>query len=146
MRLPPPVVFFATLLAMAGANAVLPGPELLTAPLRPLGWLLTLPGLVLAGSAVARLRRAGTTLRPDRDPNRLVTDGPWTRSRNPIYLGLTLTLFGFALFAGTTTPAIVAWAFPLVIDRFQIPFEEAALARLFGAEWEAYRLRVRRWL
>jgi protein-S-isoprenylcysteine O-methyltransferase Ste14 len=146
MRIPPPVLFLLTALAMIAVAVLWPGPTLLVPALRPLGWIVVLAGLGLAGAAVARLRRAGTTLRPDRDPSRLVTDGPWAFGRNPIYLGLTLILVGGALFTGATLPLIVACAFPVAIDRLQIPLEEAALARLFGAEWDAYRTRVRRWL
>ena len=36
--------------------------------------------------------------------------------------------------------------FRLSIDRFQIGPEERALAKLFGAEFAAYRLSVRKWL
>ena len=37
-------------------------------------------------------------------------------------------------------------AFVVYMNRFQILPEERALARQFGAEFQAYRSRVRRWL
>ena len=40
----------------------------------------------------------------------------------------------------------VAMAFVAYLNRFQIQPEERALAARFGAEFERYRARVRRWL
>jgi protein-S-isoprenylcysteine O-methyltransferase Ste14 len=46
-----------------------------------------------------------------------------------------------------SVPALLASGlFVLWIDRIQIPSEEAALGNRFGASYEAYRKKVRRWI
>jgi protein-S-isoprenylcysteine O-methyltransferase Ste14 len=76
----------------------------------------------------------------------LVTGSIYRLTRNPMYLGFALVLFGWALHlahpvALLGVPACVLW-----IDRMQIPREERALATLFGEEFARYCARVRRWL
>ncbi len=63
-----------------------------------------------------------------------------------MYVGFLLTLLAWAVFL--ENPLAVLWAlgFVLYITRFQIIPEERVLASLFGAEYEAYKGRVRRWL
>jgi protein-S-isoprenylcysteine O-methyltransferase Ste14 len=105
-------------------------------------------GLVLDAAALAAFVRARTTvnpLRPEKS-SALVRSGAYRLSRNPMYLGLALLLAGWAIWLANALalallPAFVAW-----LDRFQIRPEERALAARFGAEYEAYRARVRRWL
>ena len=105
-------------------------------------------GAAVALSGVAEFRRARTTvnpLRPER-ASALVVSGIFRRTRNPMYLGLAIVLLGWAWYlshplAALGVPAFVAW-----MNRLQIPREEHALEQLFGAEFEHYRTRVRRWL
>ena len=63
-----------------------------------------------------------------------------------MYLGFLLTLLAWAMFLAN--PFAVLWVvvFVLYITRFQIIPEERALTSLFGAEYEAYKGRVRRWI
>lgn len=71
--------------------------------------------------------------------------GIYTRTRNPMYLGLTLFTLGLGI--GTANPWLVLLA-PLLLLYLQervVKREEAYLTARFGAEYEAYRRRVRRW-
>jgi protein-S-isoprenylcysteine O-methyltransferase Ste14 len=63
-----------------------------------------------------------------------------------MYLGVTTILTGLALLVGRWPFFLVPPAFLLIMNATQIPREEARLERAFGAEFEAYRRRVRRWL
>jgi len=75
---------------------------------------------------------------------RLVTSGPFAWSRNPIYVGLILIMFGFAL-------AVRSWFFfaafflYLAFRRCAMT-EEALLEKAFGAEYLAYKDGVPRFL
>lgn len=75
----------------------------------------------------------------------LVTGGLHRISRNPTYLGFMLFLAGAFLAApGPLTAAglVVSFAaFTIIIGE-----EERYLARRFGAQYEAYKKRVRRWI
>ncbi|PZO77377.1 MAG: isoprenylcysteine carboxylmethyltransferase family protein, partial [Mesorhizobium amorphae] len=54
------------------------------------GVLLVLGGVGLNLAAIRALARGRTTVMPHRASERLVTNGPYAVSRNPIYLGNTL--------------------------------------------------------
>lgn len=102
----------------------------------------------LAGTASARFVRVGTTIDPHA-PQRastLVTDGPHALTRNPMYLGLAGLLAAHAALRRSVVALLPAAAFVVVIDRFQVRAEEAALLELFGTEYDDYRARVPRWL
>ena len=81
----------------------------------------------------------------DRPPDRLLTTGPYALSRNPMYLGHLIFMLGLALSTGSK----LAWAILLAnIPWFnsRVEYDERRLRDKFGAEYEAYCRRVRRWL
>ncbi len=103
-------------------------------------------GIGIAG--MVAFRRASTTVNPVKAnlASLLVVRGVYRYTRNPMYLGFLLTLLAWAVFLAN--PLAVLWVvvFVLFITRFQIIPEERVLATLFGAEYEAYKGRVRRWV
>ncbi|MFO1197986.1 MAG: isoprenylcysteine carboxylmethyltransferase family protein [Burkholderiaceae bacterium] len=110
-------------------------------------------GVALAGAAFAALgarafRRAGTTLNPMKPQavSRIVSQGAFALSRNPMYVGMLLALVGWAILLGGVLPWLGPPAFVAYMTRFQIVPEERALAARFGPEFDAYAKRVRRWL
>ena len=62
------------------------------------------------------------------------------------WLGLPLALAGAAWFYESASLAIYGGSFLLAAHLFVVFYEEPALRRKFGPEYEAYCLRVRRWL
>jgi protein-S-isoprenylcysteine O-methyltransferase Ste14 len=148
MQIPPLAVVAGTALAMWLAARALPawrfdfpGREMATA-------LLAVGGVSVCVAGVLEFRRARTTVNPMRTgaASALVTGGIYRFTRNPMYLGFALVLFGWALYlahpvALLGVPACVLW-----IDLMQIPHEERALATLFGEKFARYCARVRRWL
>ncbi len=111
-----------------------------------IGWLIIIASVILTLIAAWQFRRAGTPVIPRRDPNALVTGGPFRFSRNPIYLADVLVLVGWFLVLGALTPFLVIPVFAWVIEARFIRGEEAALRSTFGDEFDAYCTRVRRWL
>lgn len=142
----PPVIFGLSLMAMLGLDHGLPGPRLLSPALAPLGLVPAVCGVALGGWAIRRFIRARTSPKPWDTPIALVACGPYRFSRNPMYLGLLLCLVGAGLALGTTTPLLILPLFVLVMNMLFIRREEAILGRIFGDEYRAYRMRVRRWL
>jgi protein-S-isoprenylcysteine O-methyltransferase Ste14 len=147
-RIPPPVLFLAIVLAMGfGAGQMQP------LPVEPI-WRYALSAgfLALAGffgpPAIVRFRRVGTTVDPVRieRASQLVVDGIFRRSRNPMYVALVALLAAYAAFLAVPVAALGPVAFVVWIGRFQIAPEERALQARFGAAFEAYCARVRRWL
>jgi len=75
-----------------------------------------------------------------------VTAGPFAVTRNPMYVGLSGLLVAHAVWRGSWVALAPAAGFVAIIDRLQVPEEEAALGGKFGATYEAYRAVTPRWL
>lgn len=105
-------------------------------------------GLGLALAAVAQFVRASTTINPlePQAASKLVTGGVFRISRNPMYLAVACLLLAWASHLDRAWALAGPVAFIAFITRFQIVPEERALAQKFGAEFDAYCRRVRRWL
>jgi protein-S-isoprenylcysteine O-methyltransferase Ste14 len=146
LRLRPPRIARALTLAALALHALVWG---FSAPYgRSLvgGLALMLAGVGVMLWAWRHFRAAGTPVSPSAMPRVLVDEGPYRFSRNPMYLGITLALFGFGLALGVPLMAAAALAFALIVDRIHIPHEEAALQRAFGGWYSDYAATVRRWL
>ncbi|MEN5115257.1 isoprenylcysteine carboxylmethyltransferase family protein [Brevundimonas diminuta] len=145
---PPPLIYLAFLLAGFGIGQLIGEPSLGLAVewRRGLAFVLVIGGLLLDGIAAGTFRRLGTPPEPWKPTTALATGGLYRFSRNPIYLGFGLTYIGFAV--AMDSPLALAMLPPclIVIDRFVIAREERYLSARFGAEYEAYKGRVRRWL
>ena len=76
----------------------------------------------------------------------MVTWGVYALSRNPMYLGGLIMLLGWAVFLSNALAFLLLPGYVLYINRFQIAPEERALTALFGQQYAAYQVRVRRWL
>ncbi len=103
-------------------------------------------GLLLMILAVTAMTRARTTVIPHREPDALVTSGVFRFSRNPIYLGDVLILAGGALMLGTLTGLVLVPLFVAILRQRFIRPEEARLHRHFGAAFDGWADRTRRWL
>ncbi len=110
------------------------------------GGLLLVAGLSLVILARRELARQGQPTDPGVPTSKLITTGPFSISRNPLYLGGVCVLSGLALVANLPwvlvllAPAVVACHFVLITP------EERYLAAKFGGEYQDYAASVRRWL
>ena len=66
--------------------------------------------------------------------------------RNPMYLAMLLVLVGWACIVANWAALAMLPLFVATLNRLQIEPEERALHARFGAEFENYRRKVRRWL
>ncbi|MBT5413314.1 MAG: DUF1295 domain-containing protein [Rhodospirillaceae bacterium] len=143
---PPPLIYLAFLLAGVGLDRLRPAGLGLGAAGDWVGGALALAGLALIAACALGFRKAGTAIEPYRPTTALVTTGLYAYSRNPIYVALTAVYLGLALIDDN------AWALALVLPalavmaRGVILREERYLGGKFGADYRAYRARVRRWL
>jgi protein-S-isoprenylcysteine O-methyltransferase Ste14 len=110
--------------------------------------VLVAGGAVIALAGVWSFRKARTTVNPWRPhaSSALVISGIYTRTRNPMYLGLLLALLGWGLYLANPFSLLVAVAFVPYMNRFQIRPEERALKQAYGDDFSQYCRRVRRWL
>jgi len=114
--------------------------------LRWAGFAALAVGLALDLWSLSLFLRAKTSALPFRPASAIVARGPYRFTRNPMYLGMTLTLAGVGLVLGRTWILLAALGGALVMDRYAIRREERYLERRFGPEYVDYRRRVRRWL
>ena len=79
-------------------------------------------------------------------PSTLITGGAYRLTRNPMYVGLTLTYAGVAGIQGQIWPLLLLPFLDLYIHYVVIPVEEARLREVFGAAYERYCIGVPRWI
>lgn len=103
-------------------------------------------GLLCILAAAWEFLRARTTIIPHQAPTALVQTGIFRLSRNPIYLGDALILAGAGLYWQAPLALVLLPAFLWVIQRRFIIAEEARLSAAFGADFDDYAARVRRWI
>ena len=146
LKVPPPVVALSLALLMGLAPSL--GQPEVSLPVRVgLALVLVLIGLAISISGIVAFRRARTTISPvNAGASSLVTSGVYRFTRNPMYLGMLLMLLAWAAFLFKPVALLFIAIFALYINRFQITPEERVLSSLFGAEYIAYKARVRRWL
>jgi protein-S-isoprenylcysteine O-methyltransferase Ste14 len=147
VKLPPPVWVLIYALLGGAASAAFPWRRLIDLRVLPLGAALLAGGLALSVWAALLFRAEGTELNPTSPSNKkLVIRGPFRWTRNPMYLSLVIVTLGLAFAIGAlpmfAVPALVFATASLV----HIPFEEAKMRRQFGAAFDDYVVRVRRWL
>lgn len=142
----PPTIFAIAAAAMALMDWALPLTTLLTPPWTYAASVPIAFAIGLAVWAFRHFRRAETPVEPFKVAARLVTTGPYALTRNPMYTALFLLLTGWWLWLGSLGPALVLPLFPVAITRLFILPEEAMLKRRFGAGFDAYAAKVRRWI
>jgi protein-S-isoprenylcysteine O-methyltransferase Ste14 len=123
---------------------IVPGP--LGLALRILGVAVLLAGAWLMFTALTQFRSVGTSPNPTQATTALAFDGPYRLTRNPMYLGMTLLLVGFASVGNALWPLIAAIPAVWIIQTQVILREEAYLEAKFGSPYRDYQARVRRWL
>jgi protein-S-isoprenylcysteine O-methyltransferase Ste14 len=146
VRYPPPLIYGAVWLAAAGVD------QFVTWSVFPL-WLRIVgagvfggPAVALAGWALVTFRRARTAIEPWKAASALVQHGPYRLTRNPMYVSLTLLTAAVAFGADLAWLLVLGPVAPLATDRLVIRPEERHLSARFGADYDAYRRAVPRWI
>ena len=112
------------------------------------GILLLVLGFVILISAVRLFRKDKTTVNPlsPEQATKLVKDGIFKYSRNPMYLGMAFVLGSIAVFFNLIGGIILIGLFCVYITKFQIIPEERVMEDLFSHDFEQYIKSTRRWI
>jgi protein-S-isoprenylcysteine O-methyltransferase Ste14 len=142
----PPVWFFLSIILMIGLHLWLPVKQLFFSPINYLGIVAILAGIVMAIACTYLFRQKNTTIKPFQESSYLVREGLFNYSRNPIYLGMIITLIGTWIVLGSLTPSLVIPVFSWLIQEMFIKQEEKMLEEKFGEKYQEYKATVRRWV
>lgn len=124
--------------------------DILNAPLhtyQSLGLFLILIGTFILLYCIYDFAKEGKgTLSPADPTKKLVVKGLYRYSRNPMYLGVMLILFGETIFTRSANLGMYLFGVFVLFFCYVVFFEEPRLARDFGDDYTVYRKKVRRWL
>ena len=112
------------------------------------GSFMIISGLIIILSAIILFKKYQTTITPLNPSNatKLITDGIYKFSRNPMYLGLLLVLSGISIILNPIGGLSLIPLFFLYLNLYQIVPEENAMVDLFKNEFLEYKKNVRRWI
>lgn len=114
--------------------------------LTPVKYGLFLVGGVLFLWSALALHRSDTTMEHGAPTTALVTRGPYSFSRHPIYLALVLILLALAIQAASVWFVLLTAVFWLAVQMLTVRREEAYLATEFPEQFARYRHSVRQWI
>jgi protein-S-isoprenylcysteine O-methyltransferase Ste14 len=143
----PPIALALGLIAGFGLSRLYPLPFVPSS--LPRVWIgvgLVLLGIFLAAWAARTFRKAHTHVLTSQPASTIVSAGPYGFSRNPIYVGIFLSLIGLAIGFNTLWFLAVLIAMYIVIRFGVVAREEIYLERKFGGVYLDYKARVRRWI
>jgi protein-S-isoprenylcysteine O-methyltransferase Ste14 len=127
--------------------------------LMPLGWIagleppvrigigaiIALAGLVTTSAGRRALIKGGTNVNPSLPTTRLVTDGVFGHTRNPLYVGISVALCGIALIFDLDWVLLLMMPSSLFLHFAVVRREERYLEQKFGDAYRHYKARVPRY-
>jgi protein-S-isoprenylcysteine O-methyltransferase Ste14 len=111
-----------------------------------IGIIFIIAFVVVNFTAIRQFVRSKNTIVTIKPAHALQTTGIYSRTRNPMYLGLVLLYTGLALLTGNWWTLILIPLLVMVVNYFMIRPEEKYLERRFGKSYMDYRNKVRRWI
>lgn len=110
-----------------------------------LGILIALFGELFRIYSVAFIGKISRT-RSDNTGNNLITSGPFSWVRNPLYVGNFFISVGLAIYSGSFAMTIATIALFSIQYYFIVQYEESILVQKFGQEYDDYREQVPAWI
>lgn len=120
------------------------------------GWFLIVPGVLIYALCLIRFLAAGGTpaifftrhLRflIGEEPHALVSTGLYRFSRNPMYVGVLLAVFGQAILLGSLRLTVYGLFLLVCFHAVVVLVEEPHLIKQSGESYEQYCREVPRWI
>jgi protein-S-isoprenylcysteine O-methyltransferase Ste14 len=142
----PPIYLFLALALMWLLQRFFPVHQYIDRPLAYVGVIPVLFGIAMAAISAGMFVKVDTGLEPFDEATTLVTGGFYRITRNPMYMGMFLMLFGVALLLGSLSTLLPLILFVLVIRNNFVLGEERFLEAVFGQSYLDYKSEVRRWI
>ncbi len=146
LKIPPPIILIISSGLVWSFNGLVKMPLLFNFNPR-FGFITILTGFMIIFTAAYTFHRVKTTISPlnPEKTSKIVNEGVFSITRNPMYLGMVFILFGLWLFYPTLFGIAIIILFVKYIEIFQIKPEEEILKQKFGEDYEVYANSVRRW-
>src|SRR3989344_213405 len=148
MIFPPPFIYLISIIIGILANLawkmkIFPDSMI---PRSIAGTAIIAVGVFIFVNSFRALEKAKTPIQPYKPTIRIVKTGPYSFSRNPVYLSFALVQLGIAFLLNN--PWVLASLIPAVAIVYTgvILREEKYLESKFGKEYSDYKKSVRRWV
>lgn len=145
-RIRPPQILFSLIIIAVALNFAFRPADIVAPWGRFLGAGLFFAGMTVMSAARMQFKKHSTPVRHSEQPVKLVTDGLFAYSRNPMYVGALTMCFGLALWIGTWPFFLIPFVLFILLHFVFIPWEEKLMAELFKEQYNEYVKRHRRWL
>ncbi len=148
VKVMPPLVFFAFLIGAGAMERWLPVDmgDGFPALRHLIAWPLLLFAVWMAAGSWLIFRKSGTHVDPRKPALKIIEDGPFRISRNPMYLSLLLILAALSILQLSIWFLLAALGLWFILDRKAVVPEEVYLEGKFGDLYVSYKSRVRRWI
>jgi protein-S-isoprenylcysteine O-methyltransferase Ste14 len=141
----PPVFVVLSLILIVLFYFIVPEYNKVPFPQSLAGIVIIFIGFMLMGKTWDLFKKYNTTLDFEKSAH-LVKEGVFSKTRNPMYIGMFLLLLGLAICFRNIFSLIVPFGFLLIIQLLFIPKEEKLMLGEFGQEYLDYKKKVRRWV
>jgi protein-S-isoprenylcysteine O-methyltransferase Ste14 len=142
----PTVIFAGVLVLGFGLDMIWPATFLPEGWALPLGLIVIFAALNIKLFAAREMVRIKTNLNIRKPANNIATSGPYSVSRNPLYIGMILLNIGIGCFVNSLWIFVLSAGLAATLQKGVIEPEEAYLERKFGEKYLRYKAKVRRWI
>ena len=141
----PPALIIYSMITMLFLYFSLPNLNLIHFPFNLIGLVVSLLGLILMGKSKKLFIKYKTPLKLEKSTF-LIKEGVFSKTRNPMYVGMTTLILGLSVFSTNIIALFVPPAFFLLVSNLYIKKEEILMKDAFGDEYLNYKKSVRRWV
>lgn len=146
MKIKPPYIAFTLLFLSWLVDYYFPRFRFVYGNYRYIGIIIFIFGLSITFWAFYVFKKNKTPIIPGQKPKFMVAEGTYKFTRNPMYLGVTIALFGATIYFGNFLSLLSPIIFFLVMNYYFVPFEEKLLEKIFKKQYLEYKREVRRWI
>jgi protein-S-isoprenylcysteine O-methyltransferase Ste14 len=140
----PPFFLLVSSIAIVHFYFMLPGLNYIAFPYNLGGLLILIAGFFFMGTTRELFRKHKTNLSIEKSSS-IITEGLFSKTRNPMYIGMFLMLTGIAVCFRNILGLAMPFLFLLFVSFYIIPIEERLMEEVFGQEYLDYKTRVNRW-
>jgi protein-S-isoprenylcysteine O-methyltransferase Ste14 len=144
LYIPPTLIAYCMLIMMA-LYFFVPQYNYLKFPYNSIGILVAVSGFLLMGKSRDLFKKHQTTLKIQKS-NHMIDEGVFLKSRNPMYMGMTILISGLSLFSTNVIALFLPFIFMVLVRFLFIRKEEQLLFETFGDDYLEYINKVRRWI